>query len=219
LKLVRRAGYVVVRNPQQATRDKALRDRLLERLEAEITTLNERAGQPGSGHGKAVCNLKTHRSMGRYVRELKSGQLRVDRARFAEEEKLDGKYLLSTTDLTMSAQDVALGYKQLLEVEAAFRTLKSTLDLRPIYHRLPERIDAHVILNWLALLLVRLVERETGASWPRVRDELAQLSLVSVKTSSGDFDVVSNLTVEQKKILRSLKVTPPKRVRRVAVAA
>ncbi len=211
--------YVVVRNPKQAKRDKELRDRLLVRLEEEITVLNQRLGKKGGDHSKAVCDLKTHRSKGRYVRELKSGELRIDRARVREEEKLDGKYLLSTTDLTMSAEDVALGYKQLLEVEAAFRTLKSTLDLRPIYHRLPQRIDAHVLLNWLALLLVRIVERETGATWPRVRDELETLTLVDVRTSSGDFQATPKLTQQQRNILQSLNLAPPPRVQELSVAA
>lgn len=210
--------YVVVRNPRQAERDRELRASTLERLQAEIDLLNARRSRDRGTHSKAVCNLKTHRSMGRYVRELKSGELRIDRARVREDEKLDGKYLLSTSDLSLSAEDVALGYKQLLEVEAAFRTLKSTLDLRPIYHRLPRRIDAHVLLNWLALLLVRLVERQTGATWPRVRDALEPLSLVSVRTSSGDFQVVSNLTSEQRTVLQSLGLSAPKRLQKVDLA-
>ena len=209
--------FVVVRNPKQAERDKALRERLLERVEAEVEALNARRKDGTAGHHKAVCALKTHRSMGRYVRELKSGELRVDRSKVRAEEKLDGKYLLSTTDMSLSAEDVALGYKQLLEVEAAFRTLKSTLDMRPVYHRLPERIEAHVLLCWLALLLVRIVENRTGATWPRVRDELETLSLVQVATKSGDFQVVSNLSAEQRKLLKSLGLTPPKRVQRVAL--
>jgi hypothetical protein len=72
--------------------------------------------------------------MGRYVKELKSGKLKIDKAKVKQDEKLDGKYLLSTSDQHLSAEDIALGYKQLLEVERAFRTLKSTLCLRPVYH-------------------------------------------------------------------------------------
>ena len=53
---------------------------------------------------------------------------------------------------------MALGYKQLLEVEDAFRTLKQTLELRPVYHRLSRRIKAHVVICWLALLLIRVAE-------------------------------------------------------------
>ena len=52
------------------------------------------------------------------------------------EEKLDGKYLIRTSDDTFSPEDVALGYKQLLEVEDAFRTIKQVLEIRPTYHRI-----------------------------------------------------------------------------------
>ncbi|MEA4884639.1 MAG: hypothetical protein VB144_13490 [Clostridia bacterium] len=58
---------------------------------------------------------------------------RIDQNKVRKEARLEGKYLLRTSDDTLSPEDVALGYKQLLEVEDAFRTLKSTLDLRPMY--------------------------------------------------------------------------------------
>jgi Transposase DDE domain len=78
------------------------------------------------------------------------------------EERLDGKFLLRTSDPTLSAEDVALGYKQLLEVERAWRDMKTTLDLRPVYHRREDRIRAHVLLCWLSLLLIRIAENATG---------------------------------------------------------
>jgi hypothetical protein len=215
-----RRRFVLVRNPQQAERDRAERERLLEQLETEIEALNARRG-PKQQHSRRVCELKSHPSRGPYVRELKSGELRIDRARVQAEQRLDGKYLLSTTDPSLSAEDVALGYKQLAEVERSFRTLKSTLELRPLYHRLPERIQAHVLLCWLALLLVRLVETETGEGWERVRDELDPIHRVDLRTNHGDFQVVTKLTEEQRKLLKKLKVTPPKAVSsaRLATAA
>lgn len=203
--------FVLVRNPKQAERDRAERERLLERLEAEIESLNARRGSKAQ-HSRRVCELKTHPSLGPYVRELKNGELRIDRARVRAEERLDGKYLLSTTDTSLSAEDVAVGYKQLAEVERSFRTLKGTLDLRPLYHRLPERIEAHVLLCWLALLLVRLVETETGEGWELVRDEIDQIHRVDLRTKNGDFQVVTKLTERQRKLLKSLELTPPKAV-------
>jgi len=86
----------------------------------------------------------------------------MDQAKIRQEEKLDGKYLLSTSDDSLPAEDVALGYKQLYEVERAFRTLKSTLSLPLVYHTKDDRIRFHVLLCWLALLLVRMAELETG---------------------------------------------------------
>lgn len=59
--------------------------------------------------------------------------------------KLDGKYVLSTRDGTLRPEEVALGYKQLMEVEKAFKTLKTTLELRPPYHHKDERIRAKCV--------------------------------------------------------------------------
>jgi hypothetical protein len=182
-------------------------------MEAEIEALNERSSGPG--HTKAVCALRSHPVYGRYLRELKSGELRIDRGAVRAEQRLDGKYLLSTTDPSLSAEDVALGYKQLAEVERAFRTLKSTLDLRPIYHRLPERIRSHVLLCWLALLLVRILERETGDSWERIREELARVHLVDLSAKDGAFRVVTRLSDDQRNLLKSLQIDPPEQVRTV----
>jgi len=69
---------------------------------------------------KAKYALLSHRSMGRHLKALKSGKLNVDKTKVKRHEKLDGKYLLSTSDESLSAEDAALGYKQFMEVERAF---------------------------------------------------------------------------------------------------
>lgn len=204
-----RRRFVVVRNPEQAVRDKLVRDRLLARLESAIEHVN----RTRKGHTKAVCALKSHRGYGRYVRELKKGKLRIDQAQVKADAKLDGKYLISTTDPTLSAEDVALGYKQLLEVERAFRTLKTTLELRPLHHRLPDRIKAHVVLCWLALLLVRLAEAESEMTWDAIREAMEDLSLVKLGTKDGRVEMLTDSTDEQRNIMKMLGVTPPRRFR------
>ena len=206
--------YVVVRNPQQAKRDKAIRGEILEQVEAEVKRLNAQWAEKKlhDGHTKAVCALKAHKTKGRYVRELKSGQLRVNRGAVREAARFDGKYLISTTDPSLSAADVALGYKQLLDVERAFRTLKSTLELRPMHHRRPDRIRAHVLLCWLALLLVRVAETETGWTWERLRDELEQIHLVDFRSKDSRFQLASETTPTQREALSRLGIRPPKRL-------
>jgi transposase len=205
--------FVLVRNPVEAGRDREVRERQLERIEAEIDRLNDGRRRRGEKHTRAVCALKAHPSFGRFVKELKGGKLVIDRARVRAEERLDGKYLLTTTDPSLSAEDVALGYKQLAEVERAFRTLKTTLELRPLYHRLPERIRAHVLLCWLALLLVRVAERETGETWIRIREELEAIALVDLRGKDGALQVTTTLSEVQRKLMRQLRIEPPKRVR------
>jgi len=204
-----RRRYVIAYNPQQAEVDRINRQQILERLSCELEVLNRKRKT------KAQCKLLLHRSMGRYVKELKSGQLKIDKAKVRQEEKLDGKYLLSTSDQHLSAEDIALGYKQLLEVERAFRTLKSTLCLRPVYHSKDERIRSHVLLCWLALLLIRIAEVETGLSWPRIRRQMQQLNLIDFFGKNGRILQHTELTADQRNILNKLKISPPKRILKV----
>jgi transposase len=169
-----RQRYVLVYNPSEAERQRKEREKLLESLKEELEGLRQ---LPNEAHHKATCRLRSHPSYGKYLRQLKDGTLRIDKQAVREAEKYDGKYLIRTSDDTLSAEDVALGYKQLVDIEQAFRTLKSTLELRPMYHRLEDRIRAHVLLSWLALLLVRIVEIRTHESWPKVREECQRLTL------------------------------------------
>ena len=201
-----RQRYVIAYNPKQAELDRINREQLLVRLSCELEVLNEK------NKTRAQCKLLLHRSMGRYVKELKSGKLRIDKAKVKQDEKLDGKYLLSTSDLHLSAEDIALGYKQLLEVERAFRTLKSTLCLRPVYHSRDDRIRSHVLICWLALLLVRIAEVETGQTWPTIRRQMQQQNLVDLFGRNGRILQHTELTQDQRIILKKLKIKAPKRI-------
>jgi hypothetical protein len=209
--------FVLVRNPDQAGRDRAKRRALLERLEAELDRMD--ANRRGPGHSRAVCALKGHPAYGRLVEELADGTLRLDRARVRAEERLDGKYLLSTTDPSLAAEDVALGYKQLAEVERAFRTREHELDLRPLRHRLDARLRAHVLLCWLALLPVRVSEREAGVTWAAGREVLEDLALVTLKGKDGQVELTTGLTAEQRNLLKALSIPPPRPIRRAAPEA
>lgn len=204
-----RQRYVLVRNPFEAERDRIRREEILNKLQEELQNLRY---LPGNQHTKAVCALRDHPTYGRYLRQLKDGRLKIDRAKVKAEERLDGKYLLRTSDDSLSAEDVALGYKQLIEIEDAFRTLKQTLGLRPVYHRLEERIRAHVLLCWLGLLLIRVAENETGQRWRRLRQKLERLELVEMVTGDGRITRRTELTSAQKAIFQQLRIPEPPRV-------
>jgi len=208
-----RRRYVIAYNPEQAEYDRIHREKILERLNCELDVLNRKHKT------KAQCKVMLHQSMGRYVKELKSGKLKIDKAKVKQEEKLDGKYLLSTSDQHLSAEDIALGYKQLMEVERAFRTLKSTLCLRPVYHSKDDRIRSHVMLCWLALLLVRIAEVESGLTWPTIRRKMQQLNLIEFFDKNGRILQHTELTHDQRNILNKLKIKPPKRVLKVNLNA
>jgi hypothetical protein len=105
----------------------------IRRLEAELDRIDTQRSKAKNAkaqdaHTKAECALRDDPALGRYLRQTPSGRLRIDRAKIAAEAKLDGKFLLSTSDPDLSAEDVALGYKNLLEAERGFRDLKTTLE-------------------------------------------------------------------------------------------
>ena len=82
--------------------------------------------------------------------------------RIKREAHLDGKYLISANDDHLTAEDVALGHTQLHQIERVNRDFKHTVDVRPVYNHTHERINAHVLLCWLALLLFRVIENQTN---------------------------------------------------------
>jgi transposase len=211
-----RRRYVIAYNPEQAELDRINREKTLDRLRCELDVLNNPKRRKSS---KAQCNVLLNKSMGRYVKELKSGKLKIDKTKIKQEEKLDGKYLLSTSDQHLSTEDIALGYKQLLEVERAFRTLKGSLSLRPIYHSKDDRIRSHVLLCWLALLLIRIVEVETGMTWPKIKRTMQRLNLVEFLTKDGRILQHTELTPDHRNILNKLKIKPPKSILKVDLAA
>jgi hypothetical protein len=207
--------FVICHNPDGAERDAAIRARLLARLKEKIDgtdklTATRRAELRGV--------ISTKPGLNRYLRVTPGGLLRIDAAAVKAEENLDGKYLLRSSDPKLSAADIAVGYRQLLEVERGWRDMKQVIDLRPVYHRLEERIRAHVILCWLALLLIRIAETTAGATWNKITDELSQLTLGTFTGPAGTFRQTADLTPAQHAILASLSIPNPKKIIQAAPA-
>jgi hypothetical protein len=112
----------------------------------------------------------------------------------------------------MTAEDIALGYMQLLEVERGWRDLKQVIDMRPVYHRKEERIRAHVILCWLALLLARVAENACAATWPELRRQLARIQVGTFTGPAGTFRQRTEITPCQAAILEQLGIDPPPKI-------
>jgi transposase len=209
--------FVVCHNPHEAERDRSGREQTIGRLEAELDRLEAqrrraKGPQATEAHLRGECALRDHPSLGRYLRQLRSGRLRIDRAALRSEERLDGKFLLSTSDPDLCAEDVALGYKNLLEAERSFRDLKGTLELRPVFHRLERRIRAHILICWLALLMIRVAERSSGETWRTIARELGRLHLVTLAGPAGQVRQTTAPSEEQRRILAALDVDPPPRI-------
>ena len=146
------------------------------------------------------------------MRQLPDGRLALNRDVVHREERLDGKYLIHASDRQLSTEEVALGYRQLLQVERGWRDLKQELELRPMFHRKEDRIRAHVLLCFLGLLLIRVAENRTQQTWPCMRRELQRLVLVDLSGPAGHVSQTSRPTPSQTQLFEALQIPSPLRV-------
>jgi transposase len=208
--------FVVCYNPEGAERDAGVRARMLAQL-GELISGSDKLTKTKRAELRGVISTKP--GLNRYLRVTPGGLLRMDAARIKAEENLDGKYLLRCSDPALTAEDIALGYKQLYEVERGWRDIKQAIDLRPVYHRKEERIRAHVILCWLALLLIRIAETAAGTTWNKIADEMDLLTLGTFTGPAGTFQQTAELTKAQRDILAKLKIPHPKKIIKATPAA
>jgi len=170
--------YIVCHNEEQATKDRHDRAAVLKKLADQLE------------HGpKSLVGNKGFR---KYLRV--DGEFTVDAEKVAAEERFDGKWVLRTNTELMPGE-VALRYKDLLQVESMFRSLKSLLDTRPIYHRCDDTIRGHVFCSFLALLLMkelqsRLESRGWGdVEWRPLLDDLDELQELTVTVADKSYVV------------------------------
>ena len=208
--------FVICHNPEGAERDAAIRARMIAQLR-ELIDGADALGKDKRAELRGVISTKP--GLNRYLRVTPGGLLRVDASKAKAEENLDGKYLLRTSDPKMTAEDIALGYKQLLEVERGWRDLKQVIDLRPVYHRKEERIRAHVILCWLALLLARVAENAAGGTWPELRRQLSRIAVGTFTGPAGTFRQRTEISPAQAAILEQLGIDPPPKIYQLTPAA
>ena len=121
----------------------------------------------------------------------------------------DGQILALQAALGFITTTVVLGYKQLQRVEEAWRTLKSGLQVRPVYHWAVHRIHAHVALSVLALLLERIIEQACGDTWRNIRAAFEQIKLAQLMSPHGTVWQVTEPSPEAAKHLNSLELKKP----------
>jgi len=202
----RRRRYVVCHNPIEQERQRAHREKLLYDLHMELNSL---ADADARNHSKRVCGLRSSRRYGRYLGQDSKGRVVIDEAKVRASERLDGRFVLRTNDDTLSAEDLALGYKQLQRVEQAWRSLKSGLRMRPVYHWAAHRIHAHVSITVLALLIERVIEHGCQDTWRNIQDDLRQIKLAYFSTPNGELRQVTEPRSEAAKRLKSLHIPKP----------
>ena len=204
---------MVCHNPDEAAREHAHRERLLELVRAELAALDARQAD----HPKKACELLASRRFGRYLRMDARGRLSIDTTKVAAEAKYDGKFVVTTNDDTLDAADVALGYTSMTLIEGCFRRMKTTgLQTRPIYHWRAHRIIAHVKLCVLALLLERAAELRCQQTWRTIHHTLDHLKVVRYRMHGKTILQSTQVTSPLAKILRSLRIPLPKKILEVS---
>ncbi len=194
--VVGKTRYIVCHNEEQAKKDKADRVAIVESLKDKL-----------KGPDKALVGNKGYR---KYLKTSESKRFELDTKKIESEVLYDGKWVLQT-DLDVSPKEVALRYKDLWAVEAFFRSLKSIMENRPIYHKCDETIRGHVFCSFLALTLfqelqLRLVERGWSVEWARLKDDLDALEDVTVECSGQPFIIRSQTRGDVGKALRAAGV-------------
>jgi len=202
----KRKRLVIVKNLATEAHDQKTREKYIQTLEETIDQLNARRTK---NHTKQVCALKSHRTYGKYVKELKDGTLKINKMKLREANRYDGKYIVETSDDTLALRDIVLGYKQLYDIERAFRTLKTDLDLHPNYHNTEERIRCHIFLCFIALVLVRIIENKTRRTWGKLRKSLMRIHYGEFIVDSKKIFQLTELSNDHMSIFKSLNINGP----------
>src|SRR5918994_479413 len=201
--------YVVCLNEDEARKDAADR-------EAIVTALREKLR---SGDKSLIGN----RGYRRYVTTESESHFQIDEAKIAAEARYDGKWVLRT-NTELAAADVALQFKRLWMVEHWFRSCKTLLATRPIYHKCDETIRGHVFCSFLALVLrqelqSRLEERGHVFEWADVICDLDRLQMVEVEQDGKRFWLRSEAQRTCGKVFQAVGVALPPTVQQVSPTA
>ncbi len=205
-----------------------MRERSMTRVREKLEKLRKRvkagalleAAQIGAA---AERIMQAHHGYRYYQWRLQEGQFlfEEDPVHLEHEKRLEGKYLIATSEKDFEPLEAVRMYKELSEVERGFRCLKDVLEMRPIYHKVEHRVRAHIFVAALALLLMRLLERRLKDAGVKLSAEQALRAVSSVRFVSFKLDGASRSGVsvgspQARQVLKALGIietrppTPPK---------
>jgi transposase len=194
--------HIVCLNPKQARKDAQDREAIIKSLEEQLK----------SGAKKLIGN-KGYR---KYLK-VDRGSVSIDMKKVEEEARFDGKWVLRTnTDL--SAEKVALKYKELWQVEYAFRDMKSTFDTRPVFHQRDRTIRGHVFCSFLALVLRKELARRLDAAgnsfeWSDIKQDLKALQETIIEDGGKRLALRSQCLGTCGKVFQAVGVAIPPTIR------
>jgi len=199
----RRRRYILCLNEEEADKQRRHRAGI---LEVELASLSE-------DHPKAACRLMASKRFGPYLSQDDHGRPYLDKAKIRRAEQLDGKFVLTTNDDTLSVADIALGYKGMWIIESCFRKMKTTgLAVRPMFHWMPHRITAHIKLCVLALMIQRAAEIATGLPWRQLASLLERLKAVRYTSEGQTILQATTIQPELVEVFKKLGISAPKTI-------
>lgn len=194
--------YIVCLNTRQARKDAADRQAILASLKEQLK--------------KGPKSLVGNKGYRRYL-AFKGDSVRIDQARVEADERFDGKWVL-TTNTDLSAQQVALKYKELWQVEQVFKDVKCILETRPVFHRRDETIRGHVFCSFLALVLRKQLSRrlaDAGYSfeWADIKQDLKALQETVIEDGNKSLAIRSQCLGTCGKIFQAVGMALPPTIR------
>lgn len=196
--------YIVCLNPKQAVKDAADREAILEALRDKLIK-----------NPKGLVGNKGYR---KYLK-IQRGSVTINMAKVKQESRFDGKWVLQT-NTKLPAATVALKYKELWQVEQAFRDIKTMFETRPVFHKCTETIRGHVFCSFLALMLRKELYRRLEAhghsfEWADIKQDLKALQETIIEDDGKRLAVRSQCLGTCGKLFQSVGVAIPPTIREI----
>lgn len=196
--------YIVCLNPRQARKDAQSREAIIDSLKEKI-----KAGP------KRLIGNKGYQ---KYLK-IERGSVSIDQDKIEYESRFDGKWVL-ITNTELSAEEVALKYKELWQVEHVFRDVKSVLETRPVYHQRDENIRGHVFCSFLALVLRkeldrRLKEHGHDFEWADIKQDLKSLQQILIEDNGKPLALRTECLGTCGKVFQAAGVAVPPTIRQL----
>jgi hypothetical protein len=194
--------YVICLNSRQARKDAADRQTILDSLQEKIRT-----------NPKGLIGNKRYR---KYVK-IEKDSVSIDQDKIQWESRFDGKWVLMT-NTHLSAEEVALKYKELWQVEQVFRDVKAVLETRPVYHQKDENIRGHVFCSFLALVLRKELDRRLQQAghcfeWADIKQDLKALQEVEIQDNGKSLALRTQCLGTCGKLFQAVGVAIPPTIR------
>ncbi len=193
---------IICFNSQQAELDKEKRISIIERLREKL-------------RNQGLKSILIHREYSKYLK-IKADKPILDKERIEKEKIFDGKFVLQT-NTKLSWKEIVLSYKDLWQIEAAFKTLKNKLEVGPIFHHKEERIRAHIFICFLDLVLRVVLEKrikvlDSNVSVTDVIEDLRQLKAVKITLKGKEIVLRTEFRQTNNLAFKALSIRPPSRI-------